>query len=107
MRDSLQRHNSCNQQQAKLASVAMLQPLWFGFRVMWTEQSSTEPFILMCIPLKCVTLASAICISCNGGGGQGVGRGEPAGESSPSPFHPMPLPAGRAGDGRNRESILF
>lgn len=66
VRDSCQSHNSFNQQQAKLASVGMLQSLWFGFRAMWTIQSSKEPFILMCIPFICVTLASAICIFVKG-----------------------------------------
>lgn len=62
VRDSCKSHNSFNQQQAKLASAGMLQSLWFWFRAMWPAQSSEEPFILMCIPFICVTLASAICI---------------------------------------------
>lgn len=45
-----------------MASAHMLQSLWFWSRAMWTIPSSEEPFILMCIPFICVTLASAICI---------------------------------------------
>lgn len=62
VRDSCESHNSFNQQQAKLASAGMLQSLWFWLRAMWTMQSKEEPFIWMCIPFICVTLASAICI---------------------------------------------
>lgn len=63
--DSCQSHNSLIKSRPswrQWASFGLVQALWFGFRAMWTIESRKEPFILMCIPFICVTLASTICI---------------------------------------------